>query len=406
MRNFDDIIPPSKRKEMETPARDLQEPPVRVQRRRTYRFPYITVLVAFIVIVGSVGAMFYFATAEVLITPNTQSAPIQGTFTANLGNSNGLSFEVISAQKIALQDVASSGEKPVTASASGAITIYNKQAKPQRLVIDTRFAASNGLIYRIHAPVTIPAGSDAKPGSITATVTADQPGSTYDIGPSSFTIPGLAGTALATKIYAQSTAPMAGGASGTQPVVDPSVAANAQGALVSALGPSLETALQKQVPSGYVLLPGAATTTFENLPPAAASSTGEATVRVQGTVTAVVFPNQSLAAAIASSTPSMAYQGAPIELTAVTGLSLSTLGALPSAASQSFTFALSGTAQLAYVVQPREIAAAVAGKTRAAAKVALTNFTSVKNAVLILHPFWRNSFPQDPTAITVQVSKP
>ncbi len=405
MRNFDDIIPPSKRKETESPQRDLHEP-VRVQSRRSFRFPYITVLVALIVIAGSVGAMFYFASAEVVITPDTQNAPIQNSFTANLGNGNALSFEVISAQKMAMQDVVSSGNTSVTASASGSVTIYNTQPKPQRLIATTRFASANGLIYRIHTAVTVPAGSASAPGTITATVTADQPGSSYNIGPSSFTVPGLAGTPLATKVYAQSTQPITGGASGTEPIVDPTVATNAHNALVSALTPALVDALRRQVPSGYILLPGAATTTFQDLAPTTASSTGKASLRVQGTVTAVVFPAQALAAAIASSTPSMAYQGSPIQLATSTGLSMTPLGAFPSASSQSFTFSLSGTAQLTYVVQTGQIAAAVAGKSRSAAKVALTNFPEVKNAILVLHPFWRTSFPQDPSAITVRVSAP
>lgn len=405
MRNFDDIIPPSKRKEMGPPPHDMQGP-ARVRPRRSFRFPYITVLVALIVIAGSVAAMFYFTTAEVIITPNTQSAPIQNTFTANLGAGTGLSFEIISAQKIALQDVASTGEQPVTSRATGSLTIYNKQPKVQRLVANTRFASSNGLIYRIHSAVTVPAGSDANPGSLTVPVTADQPGPSYNVGPSSFTVPGLAGSALATKVYAQSTKPMTGGTSGTQPIIDPAAAATAHATLVSALEPSLISALQKQVPAGYVLLPGAATTTLEDLAPQTASSTGKASLRVQGTATAIVLPNQALAAAIASSTPSMSYSGSPISLSTTTGLSLSPLGTLPSAGSQSFTFALSGTAQLSYQVQAQQIAAAIAGKTRSAAKVALTSFTEVKNAVLILHPFWRSTFPQDPSSITVHVQKP
>ena len=198
---------------------------------------------------------------------------------------------------------------------------------------------------------------------------------------------------------------MTGGASGTQPVIDAAAQSSARSSLVSALSSALAASLKKQVPSGYVLLPGAATTTYDTLPLKAASSTGKASVRVQGTIRAVVFPNSALAGAIASSTLSMNYQGAPLTLATSSGLTLSPLSTLPATSSQSFTFALSGTAQRLYTVQKQQIAAAVAGKSRSAAKVALTNFPEVKAAVLVLHPFWRSSFPQDPTAISVQVAQ-
>jgi hypothetical protein len=70
----------------------------------------------------------------------------------------------------------------------------------------------------------------------------------------------------------------------------------------------------------------------------------------------------------------------------------------------SFSFTLSGTAVLEYTVDPVRIAAAIAGKTRAEAEVALTNYPEVKRAVLILRPFWRKVFPEDPTAIAVSVT--
>jgi hypothetical protein len=76
---------------------------------------------------------------------------------------------------------------------------------------------------------------------------------------------------------------------------------------------------------------------------------------------------------------------------------------MPSPSATSFSFTLSGTASLVYTVDAARIAAAVAGETRSAAEVALTNYPEIKSAVITLRPFWKQTFPQDPAAISVVV---
>lgn len=398
MRTLDDIIPPSRRKEL-----DMNQPglgartPLRPGERP--KFPFATLIVIAIVIATSVGVLFYFSASKVEVTPNSVSAAVQASFTATQSGGT-LPFEVITAQKVATQSVAGSGTKTVSSSASGMITIYNTQSKAQKLITNTRFATSAGLIFRIHSAVTIPAGTPAKPGSVTAKVYADKPGSTYNVGPTSFTVPGFAGTPQASQVYARSSAPMTGGASGTVPVVDPALETETRNALVAALAPDLLASITEQIPDGYVLVPGAATTTYEALVPSPSATTGQVDVKQQGTMMAVIFPNAALASAVAASVPGIGYQGEPITISSADNLRL-TAGNLPQPDETSFSFVLSGTVSLVYGVDPSRIAAAVAGKTASAAEVALTNYPEVKKAVIILRPIWRQTFPQDPASITV-----
>jgi len=170
MRTLDDIVPPSRRKE--TPLSADGAPTVRESGRRS-QFPYLTFIVVILIIVASVSALFYFSSARVEVTPNSVSAAVQSSFTASKSSGN-LPFEIITAQKVASQSVAGSGTKAMKSSASGDITIYNTQSKAQKLIANTRFATSAGLIFRIHSAVTVPGGSSAKPGSVTAKVFADQ----------------------------------------------------------------------------------------------------------------------------------------------------------------------------------------------------------------------------------------
>ncbi|MDD2657261.1 MAG: hypothetical protein PHD04_01190 [Candidatus Pacebacteria bacterium] len=395
MRTLNDITPPSRRRESDIASPRHHERP---------RFPLATLGAITLVIVVSIGALFYFSSARVEVTPNTVSAAVQSSFVATK-SAGDLPFEIITAQKIASQSVKGSGTKTVNSSASGTITIYNTQSKSQRLVTNTRFATAAGLIFRIHTAVTVPSGTSAKPGSVSTKVYADQAGSSYNVGATSFTIPGFAGTPLETAVYARSVSAMTGGASGTIPVVDAAVEAQTRSALSTALAPDLLASLSTQIPSGYSLLEGAATTTYEDLGVAPSSTTGMVEVKEQGTITAVIFPNATIAKAIAASVTGLGYNGEPLTLAPASKLLLSSEG-LPDAEATSFSFTLAGTASLIYTVDPTRIAAAVSGKTRSSAEVALTNYPEVKRAVLVLRPFWRQAFPQDPSTISIVVNNP
>ncbi|MGH7175128.1 MAG: hypothetical protein ACREGR_02080, partial [Minisyncoccia bacterium] len=305
MRTLDDIIPPSRRTQIDTPPSNQPPsapPPMRMRPARPH-FPYATALIALAVIVVAVAALFYFSKAEVALTPNQSSVAAAGSYTATVSGT--LPFEVISTELSATQSVASSGTQNVNSVAQGTIAISNASAKAVTLVSTTRFETPTGLVFRIHAAVSIAAG-----GTKNATVYADQPGAGYNIAPTSFTVPGLANTAQFNQITAKSSVSMTGGASGTVPVVDPSIAAGAENSLAASLAPQLTKAIASKVPAGYVLLQGAATTTFVAIAPLAASSTGMALVGEQGTVSAVVFPDAALAAAIATANESP-YDGEP-----------------------------------------------------------------------------------------------
>lgn len=405
MRKLDDIIPPSRRKETE-PLINSTRRESNYSSGRSPKFPYATPIAIALVIGASVGALFYFSSTKVEVIPNTVSAAVQSPFTANQQGTSTQPYEVITAQKVASQSVKSGGSKAVSSFASGTITIYNTQTKTQKLITNTRFATTAGLIFRIHEAITIPAGSSTKPGSVTTKVYADKVGDSYNVGATSFTIPGFAGTPQEAMVYARSTTAMTGGASGTVPVVDATAETEARTALKNALTPDLIASLETQIPTGFVLLPGAATTTYEQLASTPSSTAGQVDIKEQGTITAVVFPNASLAKAIAASVGGLGYQGEPVTLASSNSLVLAATDGIPSSNESSFAFTLSGTASLVYTVDPTRIAAAVSGKTRAAAEVALSSYPEVKRAIIILRPFWRQTFPQDPASISVVVDEP
>lgn len=104
--------------------------------------------------------------------------------------------------------------------ARGMVTISNafgKEAQP--LVATTRFESSDGKVFRLVKGMTIPGSSEKEGVSVSGTieveVVADKAGEDYNIEPTSFTLPGLKGSAKYEKITATSTKKFSGGGAGT-----------------------------------------------------------------------------------------------------------------------------------------------------------------------------------------------
>jgi len=400
MRTLDDIIPPSRRKESEP----LSTNPIK-RETKPPQFPFTTFFITIFIIVVSIAALIYFSDASVEVTPKSVSAAVQATFTGT-ESTGALPYEIVVSEKIASRNVKSSGTKMVNTAAGGTITIYNSQTKAQTLIATTRFATSGGLVFRIKDQVTVPAGTTAKPGTITARVYADKAGDTYNIDPTSFTLPGFAGKPQEKLVYARSTSAMTGGASGNMPVIDSALETQTRESLQNALEPDLVASISAKVPEGYVLLPGASAITYQTLSSTPSASSEQVEVREQGTITAVVFPNAVLAETIATSVGGFGYQGEPLTLASTETIKLTPTVGMPAAGAASFAFTLSGTAQLVYTVDSNRIAAAISGKTRSVAKTTLKNYPEVQSALIFLRPFWRQTLPEDPASITVKLAAP
>jgi len=411
-----DIIPPSRRRQMEggvpsdytppTPSYNPPPPPRPVDDR-PYRpsggnrkFPWGVALVALVVVVASAAALYAFADAKVTITPKTTQANVTGSFTASLGNGD-LPFELVSVSKTVTANVPAESTETVNDPAHGTITIYNGQSSSQTLIKNTRFQTSDGKIFRIQDSVTIPGGSQSSPGSIQATVYADTGGDQYNIGPTTFTVPGPKGSAAFDLVTAKSTSAFTGGFAGTRPSVSSDTDAAQADKNKSALNEALNKAVADQLPAGYVVLPGATFITYGAVHDSAGKKDSTVDVNLDGTAVAVAFPAAALAKTIAYQVDG-SYSGQNVMLADPSTLKLTpaTPGA-PATDQQTFAFSLSGPASIIYQIDADKIAGAIAGKTRDAAYTILKGFPEVDHAVLTVRPFWSNSFPSDPAKINI-----
>ncbi len=424
-----DIIPPSRRKALEgeggesiapppmpsmdsfttptTPPPVPPQPPVRPiptmsMDRPSKKFPWKLLIAAVVVVVVSIGAMYAFSGAKVTVTPVTNAISVTGDFSAT-PSSGELPFEVITVEKIGIQSVPSEGTETANDPAQGTITIYNTQDKVQELIKNTRFETPDGLIFRIHESIRVPAGSTETPGTLTATAYADVGGEKYNIGPTTFTLPGLKGSPIASQVYAKSETNMSGGFSGTRPSVSQATKDAQSPKIRESLSNELASAIAGSIPEGYVLVPGSIATSFAQMPATAGDDNKSVDVQEKGTATAIIFPNEALAKAIAYRTiGTYAGQAATVDTTA--NLSLAPKdGSVIGASSETFAFTLSGNTTVIWTVDPAKIAGSVAGKSRQAAQTILAGFPEVEKAVLSLKPFWAGSMPEDPEEITVVV---
>jgi len=97
------------------------------------------------------------------------------------------------------------GAKTVEGTAKGEVVVYNKTGETMILVKTTRLLSPNNILFRLSDRITI-----SPYGQTTAKVYADQSGSSGDIGPTTFTIPGLSPEKQKV-VYAESVKFMAGG---------------------------------------------------------------------------------------------------------------------------------------------------------------------------------------------------
>lgn len=105
-----------------------------------------------------------------------------------------------------------------TAKSSGKATIVNTTSRPYTFVKTTRLLSKSGVLFRMTTTTSIPAK-----GSVVVEVVADQPGAKGDIGPTTFTVPGLA-LAVQKDVFAKSDAAMTGGDGKAKSVTEDDIA--------------------------------------------------------------------------------------------------------------------------------------------------------------------------------------
>jgi len=381
-----------------------------------------------VVVIGFVIATLL-SSADIVISLKAVDFPLaDASFTASPSGTTagGLSYQVINEQLDSAPTLVNgTTEQSVSTKSTGTIVIYNNYSSAsQKLIATTRFETAGGNIYRIATGVTVPGKTAAGPGSVQATVTADQPGAQYNTDTSNstgglvdLTIPGFQGdprycatpNSTCAGFYARSITPFTGGFVGTTKVVSQADLQTAQITLDSALKDTLVKQALAQTPSGFVLYPGAYNIAFTS-----ASTTLGAqgtTIVERGTLTGALLNRGELSDAIAvmagvggdsTSTEYLASNLDTLTFSLASGTpSLASTLAAPATAANTLSFSLDGNVHLVANVDTASVLNDSLGLPKSSISNLLVKYPGIDAVNLIVRPFWKTSIPTSPSKVTV-----
>ncbi len=372
-------------------------------------------LALFIVALGF-GLSALFVSAAVTITPKTQVLPINVPLTASKDRPSGeFGYQVVSISAATEKAVAAGAVQKVDKKATGTIIIYNNTSEAtQKLIANTRFESPDGKVFRIASAVTIPGrkteGGKVVPGSVEATVTADQAGDTYNLGLSDFTVPGLKGDPRYTTIYARSKSPMTGGFSGNMKVVEAALEQATQKELEASLKAKLKSDITSQIPVDFVLFDGAISYQIESISQKAGPDDSQAILELKGTAHALIFDKALLSkAAIDALGDSVNALGQNLLINNLQSLSFILTGnsQISQTATTPVTFTLTGDAQVEWLYDESLLKNDLLGiKKSDLSSVLQAKYPSIESARVKVYPLWKRSFPIDPNKVTIVKALP
>jgi len=263
-----DILPP---KEFE--KKKVEEFPLEKEYRPRFKKPEFKIskklsssfFIPLVLILIGIFCYFTLSKTEIEIWPESEVLTFETKLTIDKTAENvDLSNKVIpgkifEAEKTITEEFSSSGAVLKEKKAEGIIRVYNDYStSPQVLLATTRFVSADGKLFRTPTKITIPGGhyENGKfvPGYLDVQVKADQPGPEYNIGPSTFSIPGFAGTARYTKFYGKSFQAMTGGFREEVPQVTQEDLDQAQKILEEKALKDCKTALKEKISPEFILL--------------------------------------------------------------------------------------------------------------------------------------------------------
>src|SRR3989344_9109322 len=354
-----------------------------------------------------------------LLTPKQISAPISETFFAHkVGNEDEdkeaapLSFDVITITDRETKTISATNVKQIDRRSSGQVVVYNNfSSQSQRLIKNTRFEASDGLVFRIQESVVVPGqkkiGGEIIPGSLEVTVYADEPGEKYNIGLRDFTIPGFRGTPRYEAFYARSKTEMTGGFSGPVKTVSENILKETEDELRSRVEQKLLSTVAGKVPEGYVLYPDAVFINFprQKIPPEQANINEDSVdIAVEAVLYGILFHKDTLGNIIAHKIFSDLSESSYVLIRNIEDLSFALLDKvnIDPTKIEKITFTLKGNPAFEWQFDEAKLKQILLKKDKDELKIILRDFPSIVRAEVTLRPFWKSSFPENLDDIVVE----
>ncbi|HEY4518146.1 MAG TPA: hypothetical protein VJG48_00800 [Candidatus Paceibacterota bacterium] len=354
--------------------------------------------------------------AVVTITPRTEAALVDSTFRVYPAReTEGPHYDVVKVSDTESTNAPASGTKTIEKKATGTIILYNASSRQAvRIISNTRFQSPDGKIYRSHSVSNVPGYKviDGKtvPGSVEVSVTADTAGSQYNIGPSDFKLPGLAGSPMADSVYGKSVTSMSGGFLGDVNIVSDADLAKARATLEGTMTEKLLAKIKAEVKDDKMFFNNYSTDLVFNEYGDTASSTGQKAnvddsktqaVSLTGTAYAIVFDKRELSTYISRRVLSGAGDADLLignwdVLTAELNKSTDLGNA------EDLSLHLAGNAEFIWQVNEEALKKDLVGIKKSDYTKVFLNYPSVNKAEVSISPFWSSSFPKNVARIIIK----
>lgn len=401
---------------MDTVARAAVEEHYGEQGFRKYAiWIVVAVAVLFLIIFSS---FIVLSGATITLTPRSQNVSVDATFSAHkraLDSQTELPFDIMTIEETAEKAVPATGSETIHQKASGEIIVYNNySAQAQKFVKNTRFETPDGKIYRVQKSIAVPgktgSGASAVPGSVVATVYADEEGDAFNIGLSDFTLPGLKGTPMFAGVYARSKTPMTGGFSGVRKIISDTDRQAAETELRKITQDKLTQRVRQEKPEGFVLYDDGVSTEFisdskESDAGAAASNT--VTMRMRAVLRGIMFNERDLSQYVAKKTVDN-FDGGAVAIPNMASLRFVLLNKekLSLSDAQSISFGLSGPARIVWSIDADSLKEKLAGTLKSDFQKIMGSFLNIERAEVSIKPFWKTNFPENSQKIKVEIVEP
>ncbi len=267
-----DIIPPDKKdknlneKEFVLTLKETKAKKVK-KRKTSFSVPGFKFLIILLILLigGLLFGFFVFSETEIDIWPKSRYLQVNTEILLSTSvkkpdfNAKIIPAKVFSHLSEKSGTFSSSGKALKETKARGIIRVFNSYStSPQPLLPHTRFISEDGKLFRSVRREVIKGGHYEKgkfvPGFTDIEVVAAEPGEEYNIGPSTFSIPGFKGTGKYSYFYGKSFSPMTGGFKGETPQITEKDIEKAKEELIKRAEREDKDFLRRSLSEDYILL--------------------------------------------------------------------------------------------------------------------------------------------------------
>jgi hypothetical protein len=361
-------------------------------------------VLAFAVAVG----MLAFRPMQIVVMPHIQPVTLDAAtplvaYPASNAPEGSLTYTIESLSFEDTEPVQAGASAFVEEKAGGTLIVSNNySAEPVRLIKNTRFETENGLVFRTPIEVVIPGKKASVPGEMSVAVVADASGDTYNVGPTSFTLPGLKSTpAMYRGVTARSTIAMSGGFKGERPSIAEADASLARAKIRDRLTQRVAEAIAAKNNTETAAFSDLAYVAFEPIPPTVDETGARLGERVR--IELPLIAARPLAEALAANVSTETSGGVMLESEG--NIRAERVAPAIIDPNSPLQFTLSGSGRLVWSVDTNAFAAALAGREVDAFRSIAESFPGISEARLRVPLLLRTTFPSDPTKIQITLGE-